>query len=89
MMLELDWANVERAGVQDTVAVGHADIGSLPYPNIHFDCLIAEAGLRHLLMRLIDTHGGDRGAPPGGTSEGCLGRFAWPALPRPWRGRAS
>jgi len=31
-------------------------------------------GVRHLLMRLVDTHGGDRqgdrGTPPGGTSEG-------------------
>ena len=43
LMLERATAYVEAAGVAERVTVEHADILDLPYPDEHFDVVIAEA----------------------------------------------
>jgi len=43
LMLERAAANVRAAGLVDAVAVDHADILDLPYPEATFDIVIAEA----------------------------------------------
>src|SRR3979411_2491921 len=42
-MLDRAIANVEAAGVRDRVSVEAADICSLPYADVHFDRVVAEA----------------------------------------------